>query len=130
MSFQEFLNTNGFTKLNKYSTSNGDIVVTSRWDEEFIITNGKEVVLVSANESELIESVKELLVSRDGIKSNEAQIAKEIAQLVANDSDMKYYADENTRGQNILIKDVLVKIGKEIPESVSFGDFKKMVDGA
>lgn len=129
MNFQEFLNTNGFTKLNKYATSNGDIAVGSRWDYEFIVTNGKEVVLVSANEAELIEAVKALLVARDGFESNEAAEAQEIAKLVSQDSDMKYYADENARGQNILIKDVLVKLGKEIPKSVAFGDFKKLVEG-
>ena len=128
MNFQEFLNANGFTKLNKYATSNGDIAVASRWDDEFIITNGTEVTLVSANESELIEAVKALLIARDGVESNEATEAQDIAKLVAQDSDMKYYADENARGQNILIKDVLAKIGKEIPKSVAFGDFKKLVE--
>ncbi len=129
MNFQEFLNANGFTKLNKYATSNGDIAVASRWDDEFIITNGTEVALVSANEAELIEVVKSLLVARDGVQTNEAVEAKVIAQLVAQDSDMKYYADENARGQNILIKDILGKLGKEIPKSVAFGDFKKLVEG-
>ena len=129
MNFQEFLNTNGFTKLNKYATSNGDIAVSQHWDAGFIITNGKDQVLHSENEAELIEAVKALLVARDGAESNEATEAQEIAQLVAQDSDMKYYADENSRGQNILIKDILAKLGKEIPKSVSFGDFKKLVEG-
>lgn len=128
MNFQEFLNTNGFTKLSKYATSNGDIAVSQHWDVGFIITNGKDQVLHSENEAELIEAVKALLVARDGAESNEAIEAQEIAKLVAQDSDMKYYADENARGQNILIKDVLVKLGKEIPKSVAFGDFKKLVE--
>ena len=124
----KFLEENGFTKLNKYATSNGDIAVASRWDDEFIVTNGKEVVLVSANEAELIEAVKALLVARDGVESNEAIEAQEIAKLVAQDSDMKYYADENKRGQTILIKDIVAKLGKEIPKSVGFAEFQKLVE--
>ena len=124
----KFLEENGFTKLNKYVVSNGGISVGKNIDGEPMVLNNKDLVIASNDESKVIEAITDLLNQRNNKESNEAIEAQETAKLVAQDSDMKYYADENKRGQTILIKDIVAKLGKEIPKSVGFAEFQKLVE--
>lgn len=122
------LETLGFTKetgLDGLSSNN--VAVSLHWsgEEAVVAVDGKQV-FVSESEEEIIAFVKSVIVSNNEVESNEA---KEIAQIVAQDDDMKYYGEETARGQDILIKDILTRIGKKVPKSVSFSDFKKLVEG-
>ena len=123
------LETLGFTKENGLNgLSKENVSVSMHWSGEsaVVAVDGKQV-FPSENEAEIIEFVKAELAKRN-LKTNDQYDAEVLAAEVAKDSEMKYYADEDSRGKAELIKSALKFIKEEIPATVKFSDFQKLVE--
>ena len=123
------LETLGFTKENGLNgLSKENVSVSMHWSGEsaVVAVDGKQV-FPSENEAEIIEFVKAELAKKN-LKTNDQYDAEVLAAEVAKDSEMKYYADEDSRGKAELIKSALKFIKEEIPATVKFSDFQKLVE--
>ena len=123
------LETLGFTKENGLNgLSKENVSVSMHWSGEsaVVAVDGKQV-FKSENEAEIIEFVKAELAKRN-LKTNDQYDAEVLAAEVAKDSEMKYYAAEDSRGKAELIKSALKFIKEEIPATVKFSDFQKLVE--
>ena len=69
-----------------------------------------------------------LNLQKRNLKTNDQYDAEVLAAEVAKDSEMKYYAAEDSRGKAELIKSALKFIKEEIPATVKFSDFQKLVE--
>ncbi len=124
------LETLGFTKENGLNgLSKENVSVSMHWSGEsaVVAVDGKQV-FKSENEAEIIEFVKAELAKKETSKTNDQYDAEVLAAEVAKDSEMKYYGAEDSRGKAELIKSALKFIKEEIPASVKFSDFQKLVE--
>ncbi|BAP65822.1 hypothetical protein J6I82_05370 [Acinetobacter baumannii] len=124
------LETLGFTKENGLNgLAKENVAVSMHWsgDNAVVAVDGKQV-FKSENEAEIIEFVKAELAKKETSKTNDQYDAEVLAAEVAKDSEMKYYADEDSRGKAELIKSALKFIKEEIPATVKFSDFQKLVE--
>lgn len=127
----EFLKENGFEKTNSFTgVYNNGIQVFTAWDGERKVVVVDEVqVVVSKDDAEIIEVLKKELAKKVSSKNEESRDAEVLAAEVAKNSEIiKYYADENNRGKSIMIKDALAKLKEELPKSINFSDFQKLVE--
>lgn len=127
----EFLKENGFEKTNSFTgVYNNGIQVFTAWDGERKVVVVDEVqVVVSKDDAEIIEVLKKELAKKVSSKNEESHDAEVLAAEVAKNSEIiKYYADENNRGKSIMIKDALAKLKEELPKSINFSDFQKLVE--
>lgn len=120
----------GFTKengLNGLSLNN--LAVSLNWSGESAVVafDGKQV-FSSESESEIIEFVKSVILNNEASKTNDQYDAEVIASEVVKYSEMKYYADEDSRGKSELIKNALNSINEVIPKTIKFSDFQKLVE--
>ncbi len=120
----------GFTSRNGLNgLSFGEIEVSLHWSgEKAVVAIDGEQIFTSANEQEIIDFVKSELAKKSASKSNDQYDAEVLAAEVAKDSEMKYYADEDSRGKTELIKSALKFIKEEIPATIKFSDFQKLVE--
>lgn len=124
------LETLGFTKENGLNgLSKENVSVSMHWSGEsaVVAVDGKQV-FKSENEAEIIEFVKAELAKKETSKTNDQYDAEVLAAEVAKDSEMKYYTAEDSRGKAELIKSALKFIKEEIPATVKFSDFQKLVE--
>lgn len=120
----------GFTKetgLNGLSLNN--VAISLHWSgESAVVSVGGKQVFSSESEFEIIEFVKSEILNNEVSKTNDQYDAEVIASEVAKDSEMKYYADEDSRGKSELIKNALSSINEIIPKTIKFSDFQKLVE--
>ena len=120
----------GFTKQNGLNgLSLEGIEVSLHWsgEEAVVAIDGKQV-FSSEDESEIIDFVEAELAKKAVSKTNDQYDVEVLAAEVAKDPEMKYYADEDARGKAELIKSAITSIKEEIPKSIKFSDFQKLVE--
>lgn len=124
------LETLGFTKQTGLSgLSNGDVAVSMHWSgEEAMVYVDSKMVLSSSNEDEIVNAVKSELAKKASSKTTDNYEAEMLAIEVSKDSEMKYYKEEDNRGKLELIKNALSSIKAELPKTIKFGDFQKLVE--
>lgn len=121
----------GFTKQNGLNgLSFESIEVSLHWsgEEAVVAIDGKQV-FSSDNEAKIVDFIKAELAKKAVSKTENSRDAEVLAAEVAKDSEIiKYYADEDKRGKSIMIKDALLKMKEELPKSINFSDFQKLVE--
>ncbi|CAH1091280.1 hypothetical protein [Acinetobacter baumannii] len=124
------LETLGFTGRNGLNgLSLNDIEVSLHWSGEkaVVAVDGKQA-FVSESEAEIIEFVKAELAKKELSKTNDQYDAEVMASEVAKDSEMKYYNDEDSHGKAELIKSAMSFLKFELPKTIKFTDFQRLVE--
>ncbi len=125
-----FLYENNFTKQTGLNgLSNGSIYVSMHWsgDSATVSIDDKQVYS-SSNEQDIIEFIKSEINKQDISKTNDKYDAEVMASEVAKDSEMKYYQEENSIGKVELIKNAMKFLKFELPKTIKFSDFQKLVE--
>lgn len=125
-----YLNENDFTKETGLSgVSKGNIAVCMHWSgESAMVYVNSEQVFVSSNEQEVIDFIRAELDKMTVSKSNDQYDAEVIASEVIKYSEMKYYNEEDSRGKIELIKGAMSFYKFELPKTIKFSDFQKLVE--
>ena len=104
-------------KSNAKSVVQGQVYANQFKVEEWAI-DGNYFLISKEDYDKLNRKDKKLFITEKG--SNWCKLK--------NSEIIKYYADENNRGKSIMIKDALAKLKEELPKSINFSDFQKLVE--
>ncbi|WP_162626509.1 lipase chaperone [Acinetobacter sp. CFCC 10889] len=126
----EKLKSLGFTAENGLNgLSKENIAVSLDWTgEKAVVAVDNKQVFVSESEDETIDFVKSELSKNTTSRINDQYDIEVMAAEVAKDAEMKYYADEDSRGKAELIKNAMAYIKFDLPKGIKFGDFQKLVE--